>query len=114
MIHSIFSTRKQKIEMGKEIAIIAAVRCHGYIGEIESLYSILYIEKRITCVCDHPSGRSLICPFGEQFFGLYFYLFFSEGLADGPVKIKHITGLYIIRSLNVIIRGNIICVALLP
>ena len=38
MIHSIFSTRKQKIEMGKEIAIIAAVRYHGYIDEIESLF----------------------------------------------------------------------------
>ena len=37
--------------MGKEIAIIAAVRYHGYIDEIESLYSILFIEKRITSLC---------------------------------------------------------------
>jgi hypothetical protein len=38
--------------MGKEIAIIAAVRYHGYnVGEIESLYNILFIEKRITSLC---------------------------------------------------------------
>ena len=44
----------------------------------------------------------------DNFLVIYFYFyFFPMGLADGPVKIKHITGLYII-------RGNIICVALLP
>ena len=77
MIHSIFSTWKQKIEMGKEIAIIAAVRYHGYIDEIESLYNIYSLRSAsLPCVCDHPSGRSLICPFGGQFFGLYFYFYY--------------------------------------
>ena len=47
------------------------------------VYIIFYSLRSasLPCVCDHPSGRSLICcPSGGQFFG-YIFLFFSNGVS---------------------------------